>query len=47
LTGGPVVDEYLELTGERLADPEAIVAHLRRPAVIGTLPEAAGRILSA
>jgi hypothetical protein len=47
LSGSPVVDEYEELTGERLADPEAILHGLRDPTVQGGLDEAAAAVLHA
>lgn len=47
LTGSPVVDEYEELTGERLASPQHIIARLRDATARGEFNEAATAILHA
>jgi hypothetical protein len=47
LTGSAVVDEHTDLTGNRLADPEAIVTRLHNPDALGPFAEAAKATLSA
>jgi hypothetical protein len=47
LTGSPIIDEHADLTGHRLADPEAIVTRLHNPDAHGPFAEAATATLRA